>query len=214
MTRYVIWGAGGHAREVNLLCEVLGYPVLGFLDERPEEKGNFVDGKPVLGDLTDILNLRQDVIIICAGVGDPTLRQKFVSKSRELGFSISESLIHPSVSLPNTSSIGEGCVIFAGTQITTNVHIGDFVVINLGCTLSHDSMIDDFATISPGVNICGNVHIGEGAYIGVGTSIREKTEIGAWSMIGGGSFVRTNVPSRCLYAGVPARLIKSDYGLK
>ena len=43
----VIWGCGGHAREVLHLCEQLGIEVAGFLDERSEWKGQIVDDVPV-----------------------------------------------------------------------------------------------------------------------------------------------------------------------
>lgn len=38
MRKLVIWGSGGHAREINWLCEELDVQVMGFLDERPEFK--------------------------------------------------------------------------------------------------------------------------------------------------------------------------------
>jgi hypothetical protein len=40
--KLVIWGCGGHGREVLSLCEDLGFEVVGFLDERPEMKGRVV----------------------------------------------------------------------------------------------------------------------------------------------------------------------------
>ena len=64
MKKLVIWGCGGHAREVNWLCEQAGYEVAGFLDERPEWKGQIVNGVPVLGDLPDIDHLGDEVEIV------------------------------------------------------------------------------------------------------------------------------------------------------
>ncbi len=177
---------------------------MGFLDERTAQKGKFVDGLPILGDLHDILPLRDKVSIVCAGVGDPNVKKRFVQKTKLLGFKIAESLIHPSVYMSKRNTIGKGNVICEGTILTTNVHIKDFVIANRGVILSHDNQIHDYVTIAPGVTIAGNVTIEEGANIGIGSSIREKVTIGSWSMIGGGSFVKDNVPPHKLYAGVPA----------
>jgi sugar O-acyltransferase (sialic acid O-acetyltransferase NeuD family) len=211
VSKLVIWGAGGHAREVNMLCEELGEEVLGFLDERPEQKGKIVDGKPVLGDLEDIEFMRAEVKVVCAGVGDPLLKRKFVHKTNALGFSLCGPLIHPSVVVAKSTYIGIGSVISAGCILTVNVNIGEFVIANMNSTIAHDVQIRDFVTISPGVNISGNVILGEGSYVGTGAAIREKITVGDWSVIGGGAFVASDVPAHMLYAGVPAVYKKSLY---
>ena len=77
MRLLIIWGCGGHAREVNHLCDQIGIEVAGFLDERPEMKGEIVDDFPVLGDIGDISFPRDGVHVTCAGVGDPALKKKF-----------------------------------------------------------------------------------------------------------------------------------------
>jgi sugar O-acyltransferase (sialic acid O-acetyltransferase NeuD family) len=210
MKRFVIWGCGGHAREVNWLCEQLGCEVVGFLDERPEMKGQIVNEIPVLGDLPDIEALRGEVDIVCAGVGDPALKKRFVDKTLKAGFQLAKPLIHPNVKISKRNRIGEGCIICEGSILTDNIDIGKHVIINRSANISHDVVIGDYATIAPGVNIAGNVIIGEGAYVGIGASIREKISIGAEAVIGGGAFVKDDVPEKTLVAGVPAQ-IKKQY---
>lgn len=204
----VIWGCGGHAREVLHLCEQIGIEVAGFLDERPEWKGKIVNEVPVLGDLPDILPLQNQVKIICAGVGDPSLKKRLVEKTGKSGFQFAETLIHPSVFISKRNQLGIGNVICEGAIITTNVEIRNFVIINRGVNISHDDLIGDYVTIAPGANIAGNVTIHDGAYIGIGASIREKITIGPWSVVGGGAFVKEDIPERTLYAGVPAKFKK------
>ncbi len=204
----VIWGCGGHGREVLHLCEQIGIEVVCFLDERSEFKGKIIDDIPVLGDLQDILELQNKVKIVCAGVGDPALKKRLANKTIKHGFQIADTLVHPSVFISKRNSIGIGSVICEGTIITTNVIIKDFVIINRGVNISHDDRIEDYVTVSPGANIAGNVTIHEGSYIGIGSSIREKITIGPWSVIGGGAFVKEDVPEKTLYAGVPATLKK------
>lgn len=204
----MIWGCGGHAREVLHLCEQIGVEVIGFLDERPEWKGRIVDGRPVLGDLPDIFPLQNQVEVVCSGVGNPYLKKRFVDKTKKLGFKFAETLVHPSVFISNRNQLGISNIICESTIITTNVVIKDFVIINRGVQISHDDQIENYVTISPGVNVAGNVTIKEGAYIGIGSSIREKVTIGSWSVIGGGAFVKEDIPEKTLYAGVPAEFKK------
>lgn len=182
--------------------------MVGFLDERPEWKGQIVNGVPVLGDLPDILLLQDRVKIVCSGVGDPSLKKRLVKKTREFGFQFADTLVHPSIFISKRNDVGIGSIICEGTILTTNIVIKDFVIINRRVNISHDNRIEDYVTIAPGVNIAGNVTIQEGAYIGIGTSIREKITIGSWTVIGGGAFVKEDIPERTMYAGVPAKFKK------
>ncbi|WP_298432755.1 acetyltransferase [Geobacter sp.] len=208
MRSVLIWGCGGHGREVNWLCEQAGIEVVGFLDERPEMRGVVIDDVPVLGDIVDVLSLRGTVEVVCAGVGSPSLKKKFFEKTRSASFTIAEPIVHPAVTVSKRNRLGIGCVVCEGTVMTVNIDIGHHVVINRIVNIGHDCVIGDFSTIAPGVNLSGNVYIGEGAYIGTGASIKEKTVVGDWSMVGGGAFVRQDVPARTMYAGVPARFVK------
>jgi sugar O-acyltransferase (sialic acid O-acetyltransferase NeuD family) len=190
------------------LADQLKLDTVGFLDERPEWKGRLVDDVPVLGTLEDITHLRDSVQIVCASIGDPALKRRFVQLTRDGGFAIADSLVHPSIRLSPRNRIGIGSVICEGSILTINVQVQDFVIINTCVTLAHDVVVSDYATICPGVNVSGNVTIHEGAFVGTGSAIREKRTVGAWSVIGGGSFVKDDVPSYTLYAGTPAVLKK------
>lgn len=211
MIRLVIWGCGGMAREVNHLCERRGDHVMGFLDERPEMKGQVVDDLPVLGDISDIANQRSEAGVLCIGVGDPSLRKRLAERTVDAGFAIADPMLHPGVYLSSRSSIGAGSILCDGAVMTVNVHLGAHVIVNRLSTIGHDSVVEDFVTVSPGVNVSGNVVLGEGAFIGTGASIRERVRIGAWSVVGGGAFVMDDVPERCTVAGVPA-VVKKQGG--
>jgi len=215
MQKLVIYGAGGFAREVQLLCEDLGIEVIGFLDERPQMKGKIVNGIPILGDIADLEHhlplsgvVRSEVEVVCAGVGDPALKKKFGEKTLKAGYKIARTLVHPNVRVSKWNTLGHGSIICQGTVLTVNITVGDFVIINQNCSLGHDDTIMDYVTISPGVNISGMVTIGSGTFVGTGAGIRENITIGEWCVIGGNAFVKDDVPNRSLFAGVPAVLKK------
>lgn len=208
MRSLVIFGCGGHAREVLHLCSQLDVEVLGFLDERPEWLGRRIDDVPVLGNLEDIAGLKTRAEVVCAGVGDPALKHKFHDRTLALGFRLAAPLIHPRVTIGPRVEIEDGTVICEGSILTTGIRVGRCVILNRLSNISHDCIVGDFATVSPGVNVSGNVIIGTGAYLGTGASIREKVRIGDWSIVGGGAFVSSDVPVETLVAGVPARFKK------
>lgn len=191
-----------------MLAEQVGLEVVAFLDERPEMKGELIDGIRVAGTLDDIRDLRSSVSIVSAGVGNPALKQRFAAATEGAGFRHCDPIVHPQVYVSRHSNIGPGSVVCAGVVLTVNVRIGSHVIVNLGSTIGHDVSIGDFATISPGVNISGNVKLQERTYLGTNAAVREKVCIGAGSVVGGGAFVRDDVPADTLYAGVPAELKK------
>lgn len=205
--KVVIWGCGGHAREVNYLCKRAGVTVKGFLDERPQMKGKLVDGIPVLGDIDDIVALKDKVKIVCAGVGDPELKARFYNKTIESEFEIAEAIVHPRVEIDPDNNIGKGVIICEGATMTIGIELSDHVVINRNVTIGHDCIVEAFSTISPGTNISGNVTIREKCFIGTGSSIREKVTIAAHTTVGGGAFVDTDIVKKGTYVGVPARLM-------
>ncbi len=208
MNQVVIWGCGGHAREVAWLCEQAGLTVKGFLDERPEFKGKIVDDLPVLGTLNDIAPFRDEVQVVCAGVGDPSLKQRFARATVDAGFRIARAIVHPDVEVSARSIIEAGSVVCAGVTLTVNVRVARHVIVNRNATLGHDVSVGEFATIAPGAIVSGNVEIGAGVYVGTNAAIREKVIVNSWSVIGGCSFVRDDIPAGTLYAGVPATLKK------
>jgi len=82
MNSLLIWGAVGHAREVHWLCELLGREVVGFLDERPTMRGSTLLGLPVHNSLYEIMQMRHEVEVVCAGVGDPPLGKVLAADAR------------------------------------------------------------------------------------------------------------------------------------
>lgn len=104
----------------------------------------------------------------------------------------------------NENKIGKGCIICAGTVITTNVSLGDFVQINLNSTVGHDTQLDSFVTCAPGVNISGKCHIGCYSYLGTNSSTRENITISNNVILGAQSTVVKHITESGTYAGVPA----------
>jgi sugar O-acyltransferase (sialic acid O-acetyltransferase NeuD family) len=211
MKDIVIIGAGGFGREVKTIIDTLNkdhkvYNFLGYYDDGIE-KGKIINGFPVLGTLEELKNSKTTLSVVL-GIGDPVVKSKIVASlnTNLLNF---PSIIHPSVLISDDEvTIGDGCVICAGTIITCNIKIGNFVTLNLMCTVGHDTTINDFSSFMPSVNISGEVLIDAKVYVGTGAKIINQLTIGKNTIVGAGAVVSRSLPDNCTAVGIPAKPIK------
>ena len=199
-----ILGAGGQARQVNLILNAVypKVPVSAFLDKNDSDSIRYIHSIPVLGESV-LEDLKPQDILILNGLGRPNRRKPIESLIAQ-GFSFFQ-LIHPTVHISKYVSIGEGTIIQSGVQLQTDISLGKFSLIDLSATIGHDVMIGDYSTVSTGVNIAGGVVVGNGTWVGSGSVIIENVKIGDNSVIGAGSVVTRNVESNKLAYGVPAK---------
>ncbi len=100
-------------------------------------------------------------------------------------------------------------MLLAYVVLTSGVRVGAHVAIMPHVTLTHDDIVEDFATLASGVCLGGGVRIGQCAYIGAGALIREGRTVGACALVGMGAVVTADVPAREVWAGVPARRLRT-----
>ena len=170
--------------------------------------GANINGIPVLGGINELNSVPQSISVVLA-IGNPVIKKKVLDciSNPVIDF---PTLIHPSVMIGDKKrvSLGQGCIICAGTIITTNIEIGNFVILNLSCTVGHDTVIGDYAAFMPSVNISGEVEVGESVYVGTGAKIINQLKIGEGTIVGAGAVVAKSLPANCTVVGVPAKVIK------
>jgi sugar O-acyltransferase (sialic acid O-acetyltransferase NeuD family) len=206
----VIVGAGGFAREVLALAREIGrtgrdvWRVEAFLGRRGDPLGSLLDGVPVLGAAASSGARRPWGI---AGIGEGADRRSEVAaRAGEVaGWAI---LVHPNVTFdPDSVRFGEGCVVCAGTSLTTDLTLGRHVVLNLHCTVGHDCLLEDFVSVMPGCHLSGGVTLREAAFLGTGAIVLPGVEVGAGAAVGAGAVVTREVPPGATVVGVPARAV-------
>jgi sugar O-acyltransferase (sialic acid O-acetyltransferase NeuD family) len=216
----VLIGAGGFGREtaetvraINVDQEArVGEPaweLLGFLDDDPVLRRTSVLGAPVLGGIDELAGLHDARVVVCTGhPGNFTSKRSIVQR---LGLASARyaTLVHPAAALSPSCRLGPGTVVLAGVVATTNVEIGAHVGVMPQAVLTHDDLLDDFVTVAAGVRLAGAVHVQEGAYLGAGCLIREHCTIGPWALVGMGAVVTRDIPGREVWAGAPARFLRT-----
>lgn len=211
MKKIAIIGAGGFGREVKMLIDQINavspkYEFIGYYDDG-KEKGTVINGFPVLGKVSDLNSVTEEISIALA-LGNPVYKKNIVNLITNLKVTF-ETLIHPSVLIGNDEvSIGKGTVICAGNIITCNITIKDYVTLNLACTIGHDTILENFVSLMPGVNVSGEVVLEEAVYVGTGAKIINQVEVGKNTTIGAGAVVSKSIPENCTAVGIPAKPIK------
>lgn len=214
MKDIVIFGAGGHARELAQIIRDINrqaprsWNLLGFL---VDAGATCVHDKPLPGPLLGglpWLDANPTVHVIVA-IGDPVGRQAVVRRLLQQNANVPfATLVHPRAWLADNALLGHGSVVFASACIQIDTAIGAHASINLGCTISHDCVLGDYVNLGPGVHLGGGCEIGQGADLGVGVSMRPQARAGAGCVIGAGAVVVADVPAACVAVGVPARSMR------
>lgn len=204
----LIAGAGGHALEVlDVLNKDTLYSVdeLFFYDNTPNAP-NKIKEYTILHSKEEVLKLFEKDNLFCLGVGNSSLRNKFVEMFEEIGGKLKQIVA-------NSALISASVKKFQGDSmekvfISNNSSIAKGVLINTGAQIHHNAEIGAYTQVSPMAVILGNVIVGENCQIGANATILPKVKIGNNSIIGAGSVVIKDVPANSVSVGVPARVIK------
>ena len=207
--KIAIIGAGGFGREVKWLIDSINvqkkeWDFVGYYDDDLTERKN-IKSELLLGHINDLNHINEPLAIVVA-IGSPEVKEKIIANlaNKYLFFPI---LVHPTCSIGNNVTIGEGTIICAGSILTTDIVINKFVTINLACTIGHDTVIENYCSIMPSVNVSGEVLMCQNVYVGTGAKIINQINIGSHSIIGAGAVVIKDIPNNSTAVGVPAKII-------
>jgi len=149
---------GFYSDDFPSLKEVLGYPVLGKIDEISTDKSQY----------------------LAIGIGEPKYRKMFYEKYSSLGINL-PSIIHKSV------FISRFCIVEPGVLIGPNSSVlNGSRICKASCLLSHvninqDVVLNPYCLIAAGVVVGNNAVLGEGCHIGLGSYVKLKQTIPPWT---------------------------------
>lgn len=212
----VILGAGGNSLSILDAVDEINrrslrgpvYDLRGFLDDVPENQGKTVLGYPVLGRIDQAHDYAGCQFINgIASVASYT-RKPEVNARAGIPDDKFESIIHPTATVSPNSKIGVGTAIMANSVICAEATIGDHVIVLQNTVINHHSTVGDFATLSSGITVLGYVTIGRNAFVGGAAAIRPYVSIGDSALVGMASVVVKDVAAHTTVAGNPARPLR------
>jgi len=138
------------------------------------------------------------------GLGKPTDKKMIASVLRERGAEF-VNVISTWASITPDVTMGEGCLITAGSFIGCDVHLGSFVNI-MGSMIYSGATIEDYSTTT-GFTVVEHSVVHEGAYLGSKAVVMEGADVGSWSNVSVGSVVVDSVRPGTTVFGMPAQEI-------
>src|SRR5262245_61537385 len=132
----VLFGAGGHGREVLAIARELGtaWRVLGMLSDRPEWAPSAAAGVVRLGGVEWLAASPQCHWTVA--IGDPRVRADVVARIRVAAPNPFATLVHPRAWLAERVALGVGTQVEAGALVNVDVRVGEHVIVNQGARLS------------------------------------------------------------------------------
>ena len=212
MKRLTIIGTKEFAEQITDFATRTGeFEVVGYYDNI-EPKGNFVNGRPVLGMVKDaITDFQQhvfDEIFIGVGYTRFDLRESFYSELKgKVPFA---NIIMPTVKIGQDVVLGEGVFIGGGSIIGNGSVIENDVFIHGKSYVGHNNHIGAHTYISGRFNSAGFVTIGKRNFIGICVIISDHIKLADDVWIGLGCIVAKNIKEPGKYMSPAAKLFKIE----
>lgn len=136
-------------------------------------------------------------------------RTKMYKKTKDKGYKIA-SYISTKAFVWHNVSIGENCFILEDNTLQPFTTVGNNVVMWSGNHLGHRSVINDNCFITSHCVISGFCEVGEYSFLGVNCTVADTVKIAKDNFIAMGAAVTKSTEENKMYAGLPAKIIRSD----
>lgn len=209
----VVVGAGGFGRETLDVIEAINagngthaWTVVGVADDEPSDTNLerlAARGYAYLGPL-DAVREGDDARRYVIGVGTPEARARIADAFADAGWE-APALIHPTARIGSAVTVGDGTIVCAGVQVSTNTQLARHVHLNPGAIIGHDGMLEDYVSVNPRAVVSGDVRVGARSLIGAAAVVLQGLTVGEGATVGAAACVTRSVAPGRTVVGIPAR---------
>lgn len=192
MSRIVLIGGGGFAKEVHEIADLCGHEVIGYVADAAG-----VVNLPYLGSVESILDLRAqfDHFVVAFGAVDRrslARRAELIGRIDSLGFS-SVPLVSPQAIISRGAEVAPGVIVAHGVVVSVDAKIGAHAILNSSAVIGHDAIIGERTIVAPCAFVGGAAVIGSDSLLGPNSVVLEGRSVGSHVIVSLGSLVLRNV---------------------
>jgi acetyltransferase EpsM len=192
MSKLVLIGGGGFAKEVHEIAELAGHEVVGYVAD-----AEGVVDLPHLGtiDRLDEWQSKFDHLAMGFGAVDRRSlgrRAQVIGELEAKGFTF-QSLVSPHAVVSRGVEIAAGAVVAHGVVISVDAKIGAHAILNTSAIVGHDAVIGERAIVAPNAFVGGSASIGRDCLIGPSSVVLEGRTVSDEVIVSLGSLVLRNV---------------------
>lgn len=205
----VVLGAGGHARVLISLLNLIGRPIAAVLDDDSAKHGQPIGHTQVTGGFDGLDDYRPADVELINAIGStlcPTTRQAIYEKMTARGYAFA-TLVHPAAFVDADATLEPGAQVMASATVQVGATLGRNCLINTGAVVDHDTTIGPHTHLAPGAMVCGGSRIGPGCHIGAGVTVIQGITVGRGTIVGAGATVVNDVEQDMIVVGTPAKSI-------
>jgi acetyltransferase EpsM len=192
VSRILLIGGGGFAKEVHEIADLNGHDVVGYVADVPGSVK-----LPHLGPVGSIMNLKSqfDHFFVAFGAVDRqsiARRAELIGWIDQLGFS-SVALVSPHATISRGVYIAPGALIAHRVVVSVDAEIGAYSVLNTSAVVGHDAIIGARSIVAPCAFVGGAAVIGEDSLLGPNSLVLQGRSVGSKVIISLGSLVMRDI---------------------
>ncbi len=209
--RLIIYGDSDFARMVGHYFESDSeYRVVAYCADRAYRSRDEIDGIRVFDLETIQSQFAPEEHAIFAAIGYKSVRthRDLFKKITTLGYPVA-SYISTKTAVDSSCRIGRNVLILPGVILEPETTIEDNCFVNSGVTVCHHTTIGAHTILAAGSVIGGHTHIGEASLIGFNATVAELVDVAEETLLGAGSVLLEDTQPCTMYAGMPAKAVRS-----
>jgi UDP-perosamine 4-acetyltransferase len=176
--RYVLIGAGGHARTVCDAIAAAGDSVIAYVDPIVSswQKAPRIDDLDIPPNSTIAFGI--------GGMKPEALKRRLELLDRYLSSGhVAPPIVHPKSIVGESAEIGPAAVVLSGGVVNSGAQVDRAVIVNSGAVVEHDTRIGAGAHLAPGAILLGNVTVGSCCMIGAGAVVLPEVQVAANTVV-------------------------------
>lgn len=211
MKNLVLYGASSYSVLIKEYFESdSDYRIVGFCVDKQYRTIDTLCNLPVVDyeEIESYFPKNNHYIFVAIGYKSMRAKKSLYLKVKNSGYKFATYISKDAI-VNKSNNIGDNCMILPGVILEPHAIIEENTFLNTGVTVCHHSIIKAHSFLAARSLVGGYTEIGENCFIGFQATVLQQLKIANETLIAAGATMLNNSEASTVYAGVPAKPIKS-----